>query len=103
MRTTESSNKMFNLLLFAGLTLLAIECEATTASSLNGWFKFKHHNNYELNQILQTVVSKCPQIATVYELSERTVLGWPLTIIEFSNKPGEHQLREFIILDFVQA
>ena len=80
---------MFNPLLFACLALFLIGGEA---SSLNSWFQFKHHNNYELNQILQTVVSKCPQIATVYELSERTVLGWPLTIIEFSNKPGEHQL-----------
>lgn len=78
-------------LLIASLALLlASVCGAT---SLNSWFKFKHHNNYELNQILQTVVAKCPHIATVYELSERSVLGWPLTIIEFSNKPGEHQLR----------
>lgn len=87
---------LHNPLLLASLALLLVSaCGATSASSLNSWFKFKHHSNYELNQILQTVVAKCPQIATVYELSERSVLGWPMTIIEFSNKPGEHQLCEW--------
>lgn len=70
------------------LILLSINCNA---NSIN-WFKFKYHNNFELNQIIQTVVSRCPQIATAYELSERSVLGWPLTAVEFSTKPGQHQL-----------
>lgn len=85
---------MFNQIkmLLSIIPILFLFLNDCKASQINNWFKFKHHNNFELNQILQTVVSKCPQIATIYELSERSVLGWPLTVIEFSNKPGQHQL-----------
>ncbi|KAI1291850.1 Carboxypeptidase E [Halotydeus destructor] len=54
-------------------------------------FEFKHHGNKELNDVLQKVNSQCPDITRLYELSERSVTGWPLTVIEISDKPGEHE------------
>jgi len=57
-------------------------------------FVFKHHDNQELNQLLQAVNQKCPDITRLYELSERSVNGWPLTVIEFSDNPGRHELLE---------
>ena len=83
---------MFNQILTIVCFLIILLSPDSNATTINNWFKFKHHNNFELNQILQTVVSKCPRIATIYELSERSVLGWPLTVIEFSDRPGQHQL-----------
>ena len=60
-------------------------------------FKFKHHNNYELNQLLQSIHKSCPSFTRLYELSERSVNGWPLTVIEFSDNPGEHDICKYFI------
>ena len=57
-------------------------------------FELKHHNNKELNQALQDIHTKCPNITRLYELSERSVNGWPLTVIELTDKPGNHEIRE---------
>jgi carboxypeptidase E len=56
--------------------------------------KFKHHNNRELNELLQEVHRSCPTITRLYELSERSVKGWPLTVIELSDNPGQHEFLE---------
>lgn len=90
---------MFNQIAILCLCVLFAACQR--ASAFESWFKFRHHNNFELNQILQTVVSRCPQIASIYELSERSVYGWPLTVIEFSNKPGQHQLCKCFLITFI--
>jgi len=58
-------------------------------------FEFKHHDNKELNEVLQKINSQCPDITRLYELSERSVTGWPLTVIEISDKPGQHEPREY--------
>ena len=55
-------------------------------------FEYKHHDNLELNILLQKVNAKCPSISRLYQLSERSVNGWPLTVIELSVNPGEHQI-----------
>lgn len=55
-------------------------------------FQFKHHNNQELAETLKNVHAKCPNITRIYTLSEKSVLGLPLYLIEFSTKPGYHQL-----------
>ncbi|XP_022655740.1 carboxypeptidase D-like isoform X2 [Varroa destructor] len=57
-------------------------------------FEFKHHNNYELNKKLERIQSECPSITLLYELNYRSLKGWPLTVIEFSNNPGVHELLE---------
>nr|CAD7456092.1 unnamed protein product [Timema tahoe] len=55
-------------------------------------FQFKHHDNEELVQVLNDVHRKCPNITRVYTLSERSVRGVPLYVIELSAHPGYHQL-----------
>ncbi|KAJ8977281.1 hypothetical protein NQ317_015566 [Molorchus minor] len=55
-------------------------------------FEFKHHNNTELLRVLQDVTRKCSNISRIYTLSENSVLGIPLYVIEFSAKPGHHEI-----------
>lgn len=55
-------------------------------------FEYKHHNNEELMQELEDVNAECPNITRIYTLSETSVLGIPLYLIEFSTKPGHHEL-----------
>lgn len=57
-------------------------------------FIFKHHNNQELNIVLQDIQKQCPDITRLYELRHRSVRGWPLTVIEFSDNPGQHDFLE---------
>lgn len=54
-------------------------------------FQYKHHDNDEMLRVLQDVNSKCPNITRIYTLSENSVLGVPLYVIEFSPKPGHHE------------
>lgn len=55
-------------------------------------FEFKHHDNDEMVAVLEDVHSRCPNITQLYTLSEKSVLGVPLYVIEFSTYPGHHQL-----------
>ena len=59
-----------------------------------GEFQFKHHDNQELATILEDVHLRCPNITRVYTLSENSVNGNPLLLIEFTDKPGRHELRK---------
>ncbi|XP_019864666.1 carboxypeptidase E isoform X2 [Aethina tumida] len=54
-------------------------------------FQHKHHNNEELLRVLQEVNGKCDNITRLYTLSETSVLGVPLYVIEFSTNPGHHE------------
>jgi len=56
--------------------------------------EFKHHNNTELAAILQQDHNQCPDISRLYTLSEPSVRGVPLYVLEFSDKPGHHELTE---------
>lgn len=64
-------------------------CLAFTAISAE--FTWRHHNNEELPLILEEVHRKCPKITRVYTLTEPSVRGVPLYVIEFSETPGHHQ------------
>ncbi|CAH1967571.1 unnamed protein product [Acanthoscelides obtectus] len=55
-------------------------------------FEFKHHNNEELLRVLQEVNLRCPNISRIYTLSETSVLGVPLYVIEFATRPGHHEI-----------
>jgi len=66
-------------------------CLATLAAAN---IEFKHHNNTELAAILQQVHNQCPDISRLYTLSEPSVQGVPLYVLEFSDKPGHHELTE---------
>lgn len=63
-------------------------------------FQFKHHDNDELLRVLQDVNYRCPNITRIYTLSETSVLGVPLYVIEFSPKPGHHEARKFFFIFF---
>ncbi|RZF32449.1 hypothetical protein LSTR_LSTR012660 [Laodelphax striatellus] len=72
------------------LLMSAVSLIASTSSC--SAFEFKHHNNTELQNILEAVHQKCPTITRVYTLSETSVQKVPLYVIEFSSKPGHHQI-----------
>jgi len=56
--------------------------------------EFVHHNNTMLASVLQKVHNRCPDISRLYTLSETSVSGVPLYVLEFSDVPGKHQLME---------
>lgn len=53
-----------------------------------------HLNNAELQEYLVKVHQKCPNITHIYELSQRSVNGWPLLVIEITRNPGKHEARK---------
>lgn len=57
-------------------------------------FSFKHHNNAEILKVLEGVHQDCPNITRIYTLSETSVKGTPLYVIEFSTHPGQHEQRK---------
>lgn len=63
-----------------------------------GEYEWKHHNNFELKEILEEIQRKCPLITNVYTLSMPSVRGVPLYVIEFSSNPGFHQLCNYFFL-----
>lgn len=63
-----------------------------------GEFQFKHHDNNELTQVLEDIHQRCPNITRVYTLSETSVRGVPLSVIEFSSWPGHHQTCKLYII-----
>merc|ERR1711893_63806 len=75
-------------MMVARTTLLL--CISLVAANL----EFKHHNNTELAAILQQVHNQCPDISRLYTLSEPSVQGVPLYVLEFSDNPGHHELTE---------
>lgn len=63
-------------------------------------FQYRHHDNDELLRVLQDVNSRCPNITRIYTLSENSVLGVPLYVIEFSPKPGHHEACKCLLISF---
>lgn len=53
----------------------------------------KHHNNTEVQMILQSVNSRCPQITYLYSIG-KSVNGMPLNVIAFSDFPHVHEFGE---------
>lgn len=70
--------------------LVTILCVFLTTCTL-AEFQFKHHTNQELVDVLNDVHQRCPNITRVYTLSETSVRGLPLYLIEFSTNPGFHR------------
>merc|ERR1711936_925968 len=56
--------------------------------------EFKHHNNTEMAAVLQQVHNRCPDITRLYTLSEPSVNGIPLYVLEITDHPGKHELVE---------
>lgn len=55
--------------------------------------KFNYQSNAQMNSILKTTEERCPEIARTYSIG-RSMEGRELLVIEFSNNPGTHELRE---------
>ena len=75
--------------------LAAVAAVAFLASSASAAVEFKHHNNTELAEVLQRVHNRCPDITRLYTLSETSVNGVPLYVLEITDKPGKHELSKF--------
>merc|ERR1712223_1757012 len=56
--------------------------------------EFKHHNNTEMAAVLQQVHNRCPDMTRLYTLSEPSVNGIPLYVLEITDHPGKHELME---------
>lgn len=78
---------MISLILLVQSLILTISLSVQDQS-----FRYKHHNNRELNDVLQEIHNRCPSITRLYQLSEKSVNGWPLTVIEISLNPGHHEI-----------
>ncbi|XP_023341961.1 carboxypeptidase E [Eurytemora carolleeae] len=59
-----------------------------------GDVEFVHHNNTMLASVLQKIHNTCPDVSRLYTLSEPSVRGVPLYVLEFSDMPGKHELLE---------
>lgn len=86
-----SSSTLASSAVFLAAAMLA----SAAASAAPHGVEFKHHNNTELASVLQRVHNRCPDITRLYTLSEPSVNGIPLYVLEVSDMPGKHELREF--------
>ncbi|KAK6633778.1 hypothetical protein RUM44_004385 [Polyplax serrata] len=77
----------FNWQILLVSLIAGVQCYTETSN-----FVFKHHSNEELANVLKEVHSQCPNVTRLYTLSEPSVLGEPLYVIEFAESPGRHQL-----------
>lgn len=57
------------------------------------FIRFKHHSYSQMVSMLKKTAAKCSRIATTYSIG-RSFEGKDLFVIEFSTKPGHHELRE---------
>lgn len=55
--------------------------------------QFSYHSNAQMNAILKKVEERCSDIARTYSIG-RSMEGRELLVIEFSNNPGQHELRK---------
>lgn len=55
--------------------------------------KFTYHSNAQMISVLKKTEERCSDIARTYSIG-RSMEGRELLVIEFSNNPGEHELRK---------
>ncbi|NWH96941.1 CBPZ Carboxypeptidase, partial [Tichodroma muraria] len=69
-----------------------VDAEEDLPSDLPATFiQFKHHSYSQMVSTLKKTASKCSHIATTYSIG-RSFEGKDLFVIEFSTKPGHHEL-----------
>lgn len=68
--------------------------EIPLAEEADTSIKFSYQSNAEMISVLKATEERCPQIARTYSIG-RSMEGSDLLVIEFSNNPGQHELREF--------
>ena len=89
--------KAFSLIF--GIT--AVTITLTAGSHVEGHFDFIHHNHTATVEILRQVNKKCPEITRLYNLSETSVLGKELIVIEMTEEPGRHITSKFTNKDIL--
>lgn len=62
--------------------------------------QFSYHSTAQMINVLKKTEERCPQIARTYSIG-RSMEGRELLVIEFSNSPGNHELREFSLSESV--
>ena len=55
--------------------------------------QFIYHSNAQMTSILKKTEEQCSDIARTYSIG-RSMEGRDLLVIEFSNNPGQHELRK---------
>lgn len=55
--------------------------------------QFSYHSNAQMISVLKKIEDQCSDIARTYSIG-RSMEGRELLVIEFSNNPGQHELRE---------
>lgn len=68
--------------------------ELPLAEESDSSIKFSYQSNAEMISLLKATEEQCPEIARTYSIG-RSMDGSDLLVIEFSNNPGRHELREF--------
>lgn len=76
------------------LFILAKQEEGNTPEKPHTVIQFSYQSNAQMNSILKKTAARCPEIAMTYSIG-RSVEGKDLLVIEFSNNPGVHELREY--------
>lgn len=80
-------------ILFLFATFTAIDVNSTEHKP----FQFKHHNNDEMYETMLEVHEKCPNVTSIYRLSENSVEGRPLLVLVFSTHPTNHKASTQIV------
>ncbi|KRZ17758.1 Carboxypeptidase E [Trichinella zimbabwensis] len=70
--------------------LLWLTCVVALLVEPGFGLRFAYHNSDQLEQALDSVHSRCPQISRVYSIGE-SVESRPLSVVEFSLHPGKHE------------
>lgn len=83
-------------------TFLTAEQNAEFTDSMEGLLleepatttHYTYHSNARMNSILKETEEQCSDIARTYSIG-RSMEGRELLVIEFSNNPGQHELRKY--------
>lgn len=54
---------------------------------------FSHHSYAQMVRVLKRTAARCPHVARTYSIG-RSFDGRELLVIEFSSRPGQHELRK---------
>ncbi|KAM8971833.1 carboxypeptidase Z isoform 2-T2 [Sarcophilus harrisii] len=69
------------------------ENEETPSNVPSSFIQFTHHSYPQMVRVLKKTASRCSHIAKTYSIG-RSFDGKDLLVIEFSNRPGQHELLE---------